>query len=299
MLNKDIDPIRQQHSSTFSTKSENPNVLEVYTIVVQHQNADSDYWTEEHGSGDLIQVFRNRFSAEDWKDLQTDLPNWSNDQLQLFTIAILNGYHAFTNEGVYYGEPETVKEVTRTVPERFDLLLTLLQIDQERNPTSRPLATAIAENLHFINDHFHILLDHHIHYFEKIREVAALLRVEESDREEALDLKEKILLVHLKKTIDLLSKNLHSPLAPELLSKADAQNRQTAFWSFDDPTHTNERGTLLRHYGNLAREQDTQQTNEANRKGAVFGYEQLIQGLEETPRTHICVSVLIPMKRSL
>nr|WP_155075660.1 hypothetical protein [Flavobacterium sp. MC2016-06]MBU3858503.1 hypothetical protein [Flavobacterium sp. MC2016-06] len=174
------------------TESINSFVIAVYKVILEHENSDSDYWNEDHGSQDLIQIFENCFNLGDWKDLELDLKNWTNFQLELFTQAILGGYLSYTNEGVYNSEKEIVKELTKTVPNRFDLLFPIIELEKERKLNSKDLSHIIIDYLDFINDHFDILIETDSNYIKKIKSIFLLLGLTESNSENVLILKQKI-----------------------------------------------------------------------------------------------------------
>lgn len=173
------------------TKSNNPNVIAIYNVILEHENSDSDYWNEDHGSEAIIQIFENVFSEYDWKDLENDLNNWTAFQLELFTQAILGGYMSYTNGGIYYqSDKEIIKKITKTIPKRFDLLFSIIKIESE-SKLALECSNIIKENLNFINDHFNILLETNFTYLAKIQNIIELLNLSESNYDDLIDLKEK------------------------------------------------------------------------------------------------------------
>lgn len=192
MLKKDFDLFKQRYLKECKTQSINPNVLEVYKLILENENTDSDYWNEDHGSHDLIRIFENSFTDNDWAELEKDLNNWTTFQLELFTLAIMNGYSSYTNNGIYYNDKETVKKLTDTIPNRFDLLLPIIQIEKERKLEYGDLSYMVWENLSFINDHFEILLEKDKEYLNKIQQIFELLHLSDSDAEVISSLKNKI-----------------------------------------------------------------------------------------------------------
>ena len=54
------------------TKSKNLSVLEVYQIVYNSENVDTDYWWTGTGGSSLIENFQF-FTEQDWNDLENDL----------------------------------------------------------------------------------------------------------------------------------------------------------------------------------------------------------------------------------
>ncbi|MFT5823993.1 MAG: hypothetical protein ACI8ZM_005259 [Crocinitomix sp.] len=168
------------------------NVLKVYNVVLQGKNVDSDYWNEDHGSFDLIQIFEEDFTQNDWIALALDLNNWSTEQLELFIQGILGGYSGYTNNGVYNNEKEVVLEITKTIPYRFDLLFPIIKIEKDRKELYDLLSHQIVENINFINDHFDILITLDMGYLEKIRTLFILLKLSDSKDEIAIELSSKI-----------------------------------------------------------------------------------------------------------
>jgi hypothetical protein len=86
----DFDLFKQKYLDYSATQSTNVNVLAIYKVVLAGENVDSDYWGEDHGSNDLIHIFENSFSENDWKDLELDLCNWSYHQLELYAYPQLS-----------------------------------------------------------------------------------------------------------------------------------------------------------------------------------------------------------------
>ncbi|NOQ72718.1 MAG: hypothetical protein GQ574_11980 [Crocinitomix sp.] len=174
-------------------KKEANNVLKIYNVVLRGENVDSDYWNEDHGSLDLIHIFEENFTKNDWIALALDLNNWSTEQLELFIQGILGGYSGFTNNGIYYyNDKEAILEITKTIPYRFDLLFPILQIENDRKELYNPLSCEIIENINFINDHFDILLAIDLGYLDKIRTILELLKLSDSKHEIVIELRAKI-----------------------------------------------------------------------------------------------------------
>jgi hypothetical protein len=185
---EDYKLLKERYLDNFKSESTNLKVLSICKVVLEHENSDSDYWNEDHGSNDLIRIFENMYFDDDWKDLECDLNNWSNYQLELFTQAILGGYSSYTNNGTYYStDKEVIKQITKTIPNRFDLLIPIIEIGRKRKHTD--FSCQVMENLNFINDHFDILLEKNFNYLDKIQKIIELLNLSDSY---ILDLKEKI-----------------------------------------------------------------------------------------------------------
>ncbi|MCD6068280.1 MAG: hypothetical protein K0S33_3106 [Bacteroidetes bacterium] len=191
MLKKDFDVFKQKYLADCKTQSSNSCVLELYRLMLEKERVDSDYWSEEHGAADIIRIFENCFTDHDWKELETDLPNWTLAQLELFTEAIMGGYHSYTENGVYY-EHYDVESLTKTIPNRLSLLIPILRIEKERGPGYPELSIIIRQNIHFINDHFDIVLRKNPENLQTIQQIVELSGIAASQDQGAIDLKNKI-----------------------------------------------------------------------------------------------------------
>lgn len=191
MSPSEFDSLRQKYPNACKTQSTNACVLEIYSIVLIGEHRDSDYWNEEHGASDIIRVFENCFTANDWKELEDDLKNWTTAQLELFTEAILSGYYSYTDTGVYYDHYD-IETLTKTVPNRLNLLLPILAIERKRALKYRELSWIIIENSNFINDHFEIVVKRDAKNRSTIQMIFQLLNVSQSDNPSLVALKNKM-----------------------------------------------------------------------------------------------------------
>lgn len=73
------------------TKSQNPQILDVYDILLKNEYTDSDYWALGGGSQE-IQNKLNSFSDKDWEDLKQDIINWSEDDRDILIESVAFGF---------------------------------------------------------------------------------------------------------------------------------------------------------------------------------------------------------------
>lgn len=94
------------------TKSSDEGVLAVYSYILNHEETDSDWWSEGHASSDLIQIITS-YETTIWDGLKKDISNWSDNQIELFAQSLLTAYPEV---------PERYK-----VSERIDFILFLME----------------------------------------------------------------------------------------------------------------------------------------------------------------------------
>ena len=71
------------------TKRSDNQVLNIYAYILQHENKDSDWWIEDHGTNDIIRIIQR--SDEDIFDrIKEDIFNWSGEQIELFAQTLLS-----------------------------------------------------------------------------------------------------------------------------------------------------------------------------------------------------------------
>jgi hypothetical protein len=112
-------------------------VLNLYSFILESEKKDSDFWPEGGGHEKILAEL-NCFSDSDWQSLREDLPNWTIDQLEIFTGAIFTDlYTENWNENVL-----------RCIDKRFELIPLLLEISENKDSE---IQLIISDNLSFIN----------------------------------------------------------------------------------------------------------------------------------------------------
>jgi hypothetical protein len=73
------------------TQSHDPEVLEIYSYILKHENRDSDWWNEDHGTNDLIFIIKN-CGENVFEKIRQDIPNWSGFQIELFALTMISNH---------------------------------------------------------------------------------------------------------------------------------------------------------------------------------------------------------------
>jgi hypothetical protein len=191
MFKKDFDLFSQNYLKYCQTKSDNPSVLEVYKILLERSHWDSDYWDGGHGSIDINYVLDNDFTNKDWIAFEADLPNWTNFQLELITLVLLEGDADLIRTRVSENRLEADIPIN-TMPNRLHLLLHLLKIEQERGINYRELSYIIAENINLLNYNFDLMIKRDKTNLQEMYNIVNLLGIEEWKDQSAIDLKSKL-----------------------------------------------------------------------------------------------------------
>lgn len=82
MTRKEFDEVFSSNVNN-KTKSDDPELLEIYSYILDHENFDSDWWNEDHGTNDLMYIIRN-CNAQIFEKIKTDISNWTAHQIELF-----------------------------------------------------------------------------------------------------------------------------------------------------------------------------------------------------------------------
>lgn len=82
MTRKEFDEVFNSNVNN-KTKSDDPELLEIYSYILDHENFDSDWWNEDHGTNDLMYIIRN-CNAQIFEKIKTDISNWTAHQIELF-----------------------------------------------------------------------------------------------------------------------------------------------------------------------------------------------------------------------
>lgn len=164
MLKKDFDLFKQKYIENCKTESENSAILELYSFILKNEIIDSDVWTVGGGNDDIVRILEYHFSEKDWKELETELENWTTNQLEIFTESILDGSGQNEND-----------EFNSTVMKRFHLLKKLLIIGEERDRYRNDIFLALIDNIEFLNKCKLMTLDdateiaNYFDYFELVK----------------------------------------------------------------------------------------------------------------------------------
>lgn len=182
------------NKSQYKSKTENSSALKVYKLIIDHENVDSDYWNQLHGTQDLVNIFHCHFKESDWEQLKIDLNNWTPRQLELFIQGIL-GYEAEKGTLTYAtgGDVHIISDQTLLVPYIFDLFYTILKLSQEEGLNCGDLYDSVFEfNDDFLNNHFDIITNFDKSNFSKLKYILDyFIRISLND-ERVIKLKEKI-----------------------------------------------------------------------------------------------------------
>lgn len=189
--------LKEIHKENWKSKSSNPSVLVLYNLMLSLEKSDSDYFSLGYASNDVVDIFERHFEKEEWIELSLDLENWTKNQLELFTQAILGGYHGSNYLISKYFSDEIIFEQTQTIQNRLELIIKLIDIEKKRlsdgtRSSHADITYNIFQGLDFINDHFEIFLKKDRGNLETIKKIVALLKIYEWKDEESIKLIENI-----------------------------------------------------------------------------------------------------------
>ncbi|MFN0291174.1 hypothetical protein [Pedobacter helvus] len=190
-----IKRLKEKYRDNYKTESLNSAILELYDVILSHENTDSEYWTGGYASNDVINIIERRFTNKERIELNVDLENWTPNQLELFTQAILRRD--------YYSEIE-IFNLTKSM-NHLELILKLIEIEKKiTKKISRSydeISYHILEGIDFINYHFKILIKSDINNFSKIKKIVELLKIDQREDDESIKLIEKIKSYEEKQTL--------------------------------------------------------------------------------------------------
>ena len=168
--------LKLKYGKRCKTKSKNSAVLEVYDFILQNENVDTDYWWTDHGPQDLNRILEDYFTAFDWNELEKDLRFWTTGQLEIFLYAIMNGYsYNLTHDNLHKERPELIEEWTKIIPYKTDLILPLLNIGIDRGRFKNDLVLTAMEEIHFLINHFDVLVNKDANYLVKIKKIVEII----------------------------------------------------------------------------------------------------------------------------
>ena len=168
-----MNHLKLEYGKRCLTKSTNLAVLEIYEFILQNENTDTDYWRTNCGPEDLNRIFDEYFTELDWNELETDLKYWTTNQVEIFLYSIMNGY----NYNLTYDNLSTdlVKRLTKIIPNKTDLILPILNIGIERGQLKNNIILTVIEEIHFLINHFDILLKKNKTYLTKIKKIIEII----------------------------------------------------------------------------------------------------------------------------
>lgn len=122
---KNIKSLKAKYGETCKSKCENQDVLFLYSYILEKERVDSDWWSEGHGCDDVIGILERTFNDSNWNLLEDDIENWTDDQIELFTLSILVG-----NSGNGINEDEKLRDeqIEYTLNKRANILLKISNI---------------------------------------------------------------------------------------------------------------------------------------------------------------------------
>ncbi len=130
--------------------STNYAVASAYRVIVEHQEYDTDYWWEGHGTSDFLRVVAHEFQKNDWQELEEDFKYWSSFQLECLMEAIVAEIYINT-ETQKFSYPESY---IFPIIKLYHIILPILKASIERQKPYNDISLVIINNLEFIDIHF-------------------------------------------------------------------------------------------------------------------------------------------------
>jgi hypothetical protein len=168
MKKEDFELFKQKYASNCKTKSANEAVLEVYAFLLENENTDSDYWTIGNGNHALVTILEYKMQDDDWSELESDLSNWTIQQLDIFAWCITSGegiYDIPGSSGGYYDRvnkksyPYQYSPGKSTVNKRINLLSKLISISNQQERQYNEISRHIYDNLDILMESTELSLD--------------------------------------------------------------------------------------------------------------------------------------------
>jgi hypothetical protein len=153
-----VSQLKLKYGDRSKTKSTNFTILLLYKFILEHENWDTDYWWGGGGDHDLNRILEAYFTDFDWEELEEDLEYWTTAQLEIFLYCIMNGYTFNFEHDNILDKPELIAEITKTVPQRTNLISPLLKIGIERGRDKNELSLIVSDEFFFIVNHFDVLM---------------------------------------------------------------------------------------------------------------------------------------------
>ncbi|WP_265131206.1 hypothetical protein [Chryseobacterium oranimense] len=81
--------LNETYAQNNRTQSSDKGVLQIYAYILEHEKWDSDWWSECHGTDDVIRLIQ--ISSENiFEKIKEDIPNWSGFQIELFALSLIS-----------------------------------------------------------------------------------------------------------------------------------------------------------------------------------------------------------------
>ncbi|WP_223607462.1 hypothetical protein [Chryseobacterium sp. OSA05B] len=71
------------------TQSSDEEILQIYAYILEHENKDSDWWNEDHGTTDIMYMIKNG-SQNILERIKEDIPRWTGLQTELFAQTLIS-----------------------------------------------------------------------------------------------------------------------------------------------------------------------------------------------------------------
>jgi hypothetical protein len=184
-VNENSNNWKLKYKSSFKSKTKNLNVREIYKVIIEHENVDSEYWDELHGSCDLFTKFQRFYLDKDWNDLEKDIFNWSQLQIELFIIG-LNGIDH--NLSQYNGK------MHKRIPNIFNIFYKILELSHGKKLDCGDIYYLILEtDDDFLNLFFEDLINYDLNNLLKYKHILQIFESTGSQNWQKInDLKQKI-----------------------------------------------------------------------------------------------------------
>ncbi len=115
-----------------SSKSKNAKVIFVYFYILNYQDEDSDFWYMGNGIDEVASIFE-QFDSEAWFELESDIENWTLEQIEILIDCLVNGGMRYENIG-------------KTIPQRSKLLTNIFCLFSDEG-----IKETIIDNIDFIS----------------------------------------------------------------------------------------------------------------------------------------------------
>ncbi|SHF52972.1 hypothetical protein [Chryseobacterium sp. OV279] len=80
---------KETYAQNSKTQSSDEEVLQIYAYILEHENWDSDWWSECHGTDHVIRLIQSS-SEHILEKIKEDVRNWSGFQIELFAQSLIS-----------------------------------------------------------------------------------------------------------------------------------------------------------------------------------------------------------------